>query len=332
MRIVILEDNAERQEFMRAAIADRFSSFVVEFFAAAQSMIARLEETGLYDVALISLDHDLELVPDGRGGCVDPGTGGDVATWLAEQPAVAPVIVHTTNTVQGDRMSELLAAAGWRLSRIVPYDGTTWITSTWRALARDLIVGLLPAVNMSSLGAEIIRCALRSNRPYEWTVRELLRSAASVFSNDADRTPFCLEFLYVSSTNHLREIAGIGLPVLREFVGATPLAIIEESVEAIGRGPISPTSEFLEPMFAERIQSLNVEEVQLEVVQPRPDMQAILFAASLDKKAPLSSHWVQAGLRELKVLLEISLVWEIHAGTSVQPASESLLTSRPHRN
>ncbi len=83
MRVVILEDSLDRQQEMRAALADRFPSLIVEFFAAVQPMIDRLQNTGLYDVVLFSLDHDLELIPAEEGPSVDPGTGVELADWLA---------------------------------------------------------------------------------------------------------------------------------------------------------------------------------------------------------------------------------------------------------
>src|SRR5437016_3936499 len=113
MRIIILEDNNERKQVMQAALADRFPRVVVEFFHAIPPMIDHLGATGLYDVTLVSLDHDLDILVGSDGTRTDPGTGVDAAVWLATQPAVAPVIVHMTNAIGGDKMMDLLAQSGW---------------------------------------------------------------------------------------------------------------------------------------------------------------------------------------------------------------------------
>ena len=93
MRILILEDNADRETAMRACIADKFPRFGVEVFAAVDPFVERIKESGLYDVALIALDHDLDLIESERGSLTDPGTGVDAANFLASMPAVVPIIV-----------------------------------------------------------------------------------------------------------------------------------------------------------------------------------------------------------------------------------------------
>ncbi len=332
MRVVILEDNVERQQGMRAAVADRFPAFTVEFFAGAMPMIAHLQETGLYDVALLSLDHDLEVVANRSGRSTDPGTGVDVAAWLAEQPAVAPAIVHTTNVFGGDRMSELLAAAGWTVNRTIPFGDTEWIGSAWRPLVRELIVDHCPTVSMSSLGAAVIRCAIRFQKAGDWPIRELLKAAGSLLIERGKVPTFCIEFLYLNAGGRLRKIAGTGMPVMREFFGGIPLEIIESSAEALGQGPLAPDCKALDPAFASLLREQHVHEIQLDVVQPRPGLQAMLFSASVDEDAPLAGHTVQATLRELKTLLELVLLIEMQGDTDVQEAGQSLLTSPPRRN
>jgi NAD+-processing family protein with receiver domain len=51
----------------------------------------------LAEVAPISLDHDLPLPIELDGRRSDPGTGRMVADYLAYQPPVCPVIVHSSN-------------------------------------------------------------------------------------------------------------------------------------------------------------------------------------------------------------------------------------------
>src|SRR5580692_13174758 len=108
MRIVILEDNTDRREVMSSVLADMFPSIVMEFFVTARQMIDHLSATGIFDVALISLDNDLEMIETDRGVFSDPGEGVDVAKWLTTQSPVVPVVVHTTNTPAGDQIERLL--------------------------------------------------------------------------------------------------------------------------------------------------------------------------------------------------------------------------------
>ena len=139
MRLIVLEDNADRQNEMQRIVGDRMPQYSFEFFNDVAAMIERLDTTGLYDVALISLDHDLDLISSSDGSHIDPGTGVDAAKWFAMQPALAPLIVHTTNTLGGDRMMDILLECGWHCSRIVPYSGEDWINESWFPLVRKLV-------------------------------------------------------------------------------------------------------------------------------------------------------------------------------------------------
>lgn len=131
MRIVILEDNLDRQSAMRKCLAKRFPDARFEFHVTAGAFIDSLSRS-CADVSLISLDHDLEMIDSGDGRLVDPGTGLDAAEWLAQFKPTTPCIVHTTNTPAGDRMMGTLQAAEWSVQRVVPYGDTQWIREVWR--------------------------------------------------------------------------------------------------------------------------------------------------------------------------------------------------------
>jgi hypothetical protein len=62
MRILILEDNAERRTAMLENIADSVPLFGVSFFETSDSIISALKSADLKDVALISLDNDLDPI------------------------------------------------------------------------------------------------------------------------------------------------------------------------------------------------------------------------------------------------------------------------------
>lgn len=140
MKIAILEDNAERQEFMRACIADRFYMYDARFYDDAGAMIDFLREH-LVECLVIALDHDLELKPGSDGRCIDSGTGRDVADYLAKQAPTCPVIIHSTNADAVVGMKAVLKDAGWKTRRVIPSQETDWIRNDWFPALRRAIVG-----------------------------------------------------------------------------------------------------------------------------------------------------------------------------------------------
>jgi len=104
MRALILEDNRDRRVAMIGRLAERFPFLHVTFFDASKKMIEFMESDKLQDIAMISLDHDLELISGSQGDWIDAGTGLDVARWLSKRPKpICPVVVHTTNSRAGGR-------------------------------------------------------------------------------------------------------------------------------------------------------------------------------------------------------------------------------------
>jgi hypothetical protein len=140
MKIVILEDNPDRQAVMRACLADRFYTFDAHFFDDAGETIRYLDDH-LADTVVISLDNDLDLKsgPDGRS--IDPGEGREVADFLAGKPVVCPVILASTNSFAVNAMEGVLRDAGWKTFRVVPFDDTNWIKTDWFFAMRRAVVG-----------------------------------------------------------------------------------------------------------------------------------------------------------------------------------------------
>jgi hypothetical protein len=85
----------------------------------------------LHETILIALDHDLEFLEGDGHVMIDPGTGREVADFLATQPPVCPVIIHTTNTPAGEGMEMSLNEAGWKTNRLIPYGDMEWIPESW---------------------------------------------------------------------------------------------------------------------------------------------------------------------------------------------------------
>lgn len=139
MKIVILEDDNRRVEAMRDRLVDRFYQFEHVFFDSATDLKRYLEDH-LNEVIVFSLDHDLELKVDAFGKTHDPGTGREIAEYLARHEAVCPVIIHSTNYLGSIGMETVLKEAGWRTCRVTPFDDLNWIHDAWFPAIRRAIV------------------------------------------------------------------------------------------------------------------------------------------------------------------------------------------------
>lgn len=127
--VLILEDDPQRRaEFERVATTMRLR---VKVWDNAERMRAECEKY-FSDAALISLEQDL-----GQPG-EDPGTGLDVAKFLAEKRPVCPVIVHTTNTDRSFSIYNELRFADWNVDRVSPIT-ERWIDKQWAPKARELL-------------------------------------------------------------------------------------------------------------------------------------------------------------------------------------------------
>ena len=145
MRALILEDSRDRRVAMIQRLMERFPFLRVTFFDVSEAMNQFMRADDLQDVALIALDHDLEMIPGADGDWIDPGTGLDVAQWLAARPEpICPAIVHTTNTRAGDKMLSVLRQANWVVQRVIPGDDLNWIDTEWFRAARNAIVDFAP--------------------------------------------------------------------------------------------------------------------------------------------------------------------------------------------
>src|SRR5262245_13607306 len=139
MKIAILEDNSERVNAMRRRLEERFYTFQTAFFDTAPGMIEFLERH-LTEIILIGLDHDLELIPSPTGQSIDPGTGRDVANFLATKQPACPVIIQTTNTDAAAGMERVLRGAGWKTDRVIPCNDLEWVDDDWFRTVRRPIV------------------------------------------------------------------------------------------------------------------------------------------------------------------------------------------------
>jgi CheY-like chemotaxis protein len=139
MKIIILEDDERRRTAMQDCLTDRFHQYEIDFFANANEMRTFLA-TNLATALVISLDHDLEPRPQHNGKPLDPGTGREVADFLAQQSPVCPVIIATTNSAAGDGMEFLLKEAHWQTHRVYPWGDLEWIPTQWLRTVRNAVV------------------------------------------------------------------------------------------------------------------------------------------------------------------------------------------------
>lgn len=132
--ILILEDSEDRIVGFKKVVAELGDGFDLKIWHDAPSMIAECEQL-FPNAALICLDHDLNPQP---GATVDPGTGLDVAQFLADFLPVCPVLIHTSNTDRAYSMQNELRFANWMVNRVGPL-GTDWIETTWTKRVRELL-------------------------------------------------------------------------------------------------------------------------------------------------------------------------------------------------
>lgn len=130
----MLEDNADRIDGFHKAIAGLANGFELKIWRDAHSMMAECAE--FFPTAwVICLDHDLNPQP---GVTADPGTGVDVAKFLADFLPVCPVLIHSTNADRVYSMMNEFRFAGWTVDRVGPL-GSDWIETTWLRRMKELL-------------------------------------------------------------------------------------------------------------------------------------------------------------------------------------------------
>lgn len=133
--LLILEDNPERIAAFERVVGALEPGREIRVWRDAPSFIAEAEAF-FPRAALISLDHDLNPAP---GATSDPGTGLDVARFLADYLPVCPVLIHSSNTDRAWSMHNELRFAGWNPERVGPWNDTNWIDGQWRKRVEELL-------------------------------------------------------------------------------------------------------------------------------------------------------------------------------------------------
>lgn len=134
----VLEDDEGRRTAMREAWND--AELPLTFFATAAEMIRFL--TVEWDrVAAVSLDHDLEMIEGAPGARFDPGSGRDVADFLAGRSPAFRVVVASTNVPASVGMVAVLEESGWSVERITPYGDLEWVDEVWLPAMKSAVGG-----------------------------------------------------------------------------------------------------------------------------------------------------------------------------------------------
>lgn len=131
--ILILEDNQERREGFSAVLNELAPECEVRYWHNARVMVEELPAV-LSKARLISLDHDLNEVPDEE----DARDGLLIAEFLAKQIPTCPVVVHSSNYERSLSMVNELSYAEWQVERVGPVCAD-WIATLWGPVVESLL-------------------------------------------------------------------------------------------------------------------------------------------------------------------------------------------------
>ncbi|MDC0835038.1 ADP-ribosylglycohydrolase family protein [Geitlerinema sp. CS-897] len=134
--IAILEDHPDRRSRMAKLLKQTFDEPQVRFLKTASEAIAALERD-LDTCAIVSLDGDLSRSQFSEEGDRDPGTGEEVAAYLARVDAQCPVVVHTSDNQMAIAMMQTLSEGGCWCDRVVPEE--RWLPHRWLPKLRGLL-------------------------------------------------------------------------------------------------------------------------------------------------------------------------------------------------
>jgi len=132
--LLLLEDNDERIAAFQAILPALGNDWQIRVWRDAPTMLTECTDY-FPETCLISLDHDLNPSP---GATSDPGTGLEVAKFLASHFPFCPVIIHSTNADQAWSMHNELRFGGWTIERFGPI-GDDWFRKLWLPKAKELL-------------------------------------------------------------------------------------------------------------------------------------------------------------------------------------------------
>ncbi|MCC2668905.1 MAG: hypothetical protein K0Q72_1376 [Armatimonadetes bacterium] len=161
---MLLEDERSRLELMLRPDGTLLG-FPVVLHDNAPDLLAWLQQH-LNDAVLIALDHDLGPSRLRDGIRFEPGIGRDVVEFLAERGPVCPVVIHSSNSPAALGMQFRLEAAGWSVTRVIPFDGMQWIERDWLPeVERALNGGAQPVRGAAQMAESFNLDELLARRP-----------------------------------------------------------------------------------------------------------------------------------------------------------------------
>ena len=312
MRILVLEDSDDRIHAMRDIVLDRFGAFDIRFFKSCRAMQEAIDAEGLADVALISLDHDLEMLPGPEGRMIDPGTGVDMAEWLATQQPKCPVIVQTTNTTGGREMVRLLRQARWHVDRVVPHDGEAWILSTWYPLVRTAVLEAVSPNRLPSTGLSWLSAIISKRVETSDAIRRSLGEFNIQLKLAAGHPGVAIELLTLRGDRWCESWEpGLVMDSFQQFVGPAGVAF-EELSPIAGTGPISTHDQKLSPEVSVALVQSGIHEILplvLRVDTPKV-FESLIVVSSRSKLVKLNDPRIHAVVMDLleclKILISLS--------------------------
>jgi hypothetical protein len=132
--IAILEDNPERVEVMTRWLTDRLGMYDRFISDDPDTLILHIRPR-MEDVVVLSLDHDLHDRPDADTTV----TGMMVVEFLLTHPPAFPILIHSSNRVDADRMQRRLLRNRWHVGMVIPFDDTNWIGDDWYPAVRKAL-------------------------------------------------------------------------------------------------------------------------------------------------------------------------------------------------
>lgn len=132
--ILVLEDNRDRREAMQAWLDERLSMYRLLLTDDPAECIDFISELS-GNILVASLDHDLY----DRADQTTTHTGMDVVDYLVKMPPTFPILLHTSNQPDGQRMLSRLKKIGWNVTWVTPFDGTEWVGTDWYPTLKRLI-------------------------------------------------------------------------------------------------------------------------------------------------------------------------------------------------
>lgn len=145
--ILVLEDNDDRRDAMQDWLDERLSMYELVITDDPDEFIRQANQRSP-DILAVSLDHDLHERADQSTTL----TGMLVVDHLEKLRPTFPVLLHTSNTRDGERMRSRLVERGWDVDWVTPFDDTSWVATSWyhalkRAIRKTARQGQLPVTN-----------------------------------------------------------------------------------------------------------------------------------------------------------------------------------------